>query len=349
MRISTYKTRLLLLFEVVVLSLLLLEFIRVDALQLRRKTTEGNSDEDTSREDEGIIGGEVKDTFQYPWFTIFGGDKACGGVLISKNRVLTTANCIRTQGTPDTVIVMTNTTMNGYETNVLCSVTHPDFEVQSSPFSLRNDLAVLYLDKFTISVQLPQLNSNNTNPGTNGQRLTTIGFETDFLEALRGKGSYDRMDDKLMMLETSFRTFDACQANYPDGVIYEFEHMCTRVTDQTNDGPAGACDGDQGNPIMGGGNFVIGLQSFTYGCAGEFYNVGVNIATYINWIIDRTRDIDCDTTGAPTPAPEPDDCILPGLGGLREKMLSPLQDVRNRVTGVIQTFRDRQQSSQEDP
>jgi len=284
--------------------------------QLRRRVKAGE-DADGGR----IVNGTVAGSGVYPWFVLLDGG-GCGGTLISKDRVLTSATCIINQN-PSAVTVGASSSSDGTKVNVRCSNIHPDY--YRSDDGLFNDVAVIKLQD-SVDVATVNLNTDPTYPPFREQEFTTMGF--GFTEN-NGPLSATLQVAGLQVLSP----FD-CQESFPEMGISSSQHVCAQS-------PAiGVCTGDSGGPLMDGAystSIQVGVVSFTFdGCASlDYPDVYAKVATYSGWIQAQIENDVCvndvfstapspsptnaPITPAPAPAPthpEKDDCFLSTFGDL---------------------------------
>lgn len=266
----------------------------------------------SSGDQEIVDGTSVDDTDLFPWFALYDGDTGsviCGGVLIARDRVLTSARCIR-DGNPDDVRVGATTESNGQKIAVSCAKRHPNYSVDDDDFTVQNDLAVLYLDSEADNHPIPSINTNTSYPDKKGIPFVTMGFglttQEDYDDGdddRRRLGSSEEEDDplpeNLQAIISEYKTLDDCKDKYPKDVILSGQHKCMNVKD------GGGCAGDQGGPVVDEHERLVGILSFAYGCAdNDYYDVFVDVAQYSEWIHDRMYDT-CGSDKAKTPAPTP--------------------------------------------
>lgn len=252
-------------------------------------------------QDENIVGGVVAGDSEFPYFVLIDGKVLCGGVLISENRVLTAATCVK-DTYPSTVRVGATTRTNGREVHVNCAVRHPKYELYDDPYTVIADLAVLHLVEDITDINPVGLNGNIYYPNQKDQFLQTMGFGVT--ESRNPSGS-------LLKLETTLRPLDDCISVYPFTVIQKNQHLCANIPG------GGGCSGDQGGPLVDGNNVLVGVLSFAYGCASSLhYDVATLTGSYYNWIRGQISISECPVPGvSPTPAPTPAPTLCPYFGG----------------------------------
>lgn len=161
-----------------------------------------------------IVNGTMASPGQYPWYVLMESG-ACGGTLISPNRVLTSATCILNQN-PKTVWVGASTTSDGVQMEVLCANLHPDYYRTGN--SIFNDVAVIKLKNPIAGVTAVNLNSNINYPPFLNQSVTTMGFGfTDNAGPLSGT---------LQSASTQLFSTFMCQENFPEMTIFGSQHLC---------------------------------------------------------------------------------------------------------------------------
>lgn len=134
-----------------------------------------------------LVGGTDANLNIFSAYTVFANGE-CGGVLVSKNRVLTSAHCVQS-GHPDTVRVGATNRTSGIEVGVRCAKSHPLYLWPGFQY----DIAVLKLEEDITTVETPTLNVDLGYPRSEGQDLllagmgrnTTSGFYSETLEQIR--------------------------------------------------------------------------------------------------------------------------------------------------------------------
>lgn len=77
---------------------------------------------------QGIVGGDIASSGEFPFFAAFVPLVQCGGSLIAPDRVLTAAHCV-VGGAPISVRIGPSTLSDGEEIDVTCAQYHPDYYV----------------------------------------------------------------------------------------------------------------------------------------------------------------------------------------------------------------------------
>lgn len=177
-----------------------------------------NDTEDLNGTDANVVGGTNAASGEFPFFVRFG-DGSCGGTLISANRVLTAAHCIR-NGAPSTVRINSVFAGLGTTHRVCCSKTHPNWN-PNDPF--KNDVAVL---KLCCNVCNPNLVPLNTNTGVpvGGSNVRVIGFGQTTAGGGTGVGS-----NRLQKMTYSSVSDADCKTAWGDAVT-EGLHVCAQNT-----------------------------------------------------------------------------------------------------------------------
>ncbi|KAJ8918118.1 hypothetical protein NQ315_011575 [Exocentrus adspersus] len=227
-----------------------------------------------------IIGGDeiAPHTRAYQVALIINGQNFCSGSLISQNYVLTAAHCTATASYVELIFGAHN--VNSYESTQLrvtsnSIISHPDYK---NPYPLSNDIAL-------IKTPTPIV--------TNGYINKTLLASSDsgpyegYTPALSGWGT---TSDSGTGISTGLRHVwvgvlknTECAGIY--GHTYDLTYnMCT-----SGAGPAGACNGDSGSPLVVGPH-QIGLVSFisSRGCEYGDPTGYVRIGYYRPWIDQYT-------------------------------------------------------------
>jgi trypsin len=163
------------------------------------------------KDDFQIVGGSPANTDIFGAYVAFA-NYECGGVLISKNRVLTSAHCVQS-GHPDTVRVGAVNRTSGVEVGVRCAKSHPLYVWPGFQY----DIAVLKLEQDVTSVETPTLNVDLDYPRQPGQQLLLAGMGRNFTS-----GYYS---ETLEEVRYSFVSEDECKITY-DTKITRGLHVC---------------------------------------------------------------------------------------------------------------------------
>lgn len=130
-----------------------------------------------------IVGGRNVTIYEFPWqvslLNASNNQHVCGGVLISRYVVLTTALCVRGEQVGQVRIGSSNRSRGGYTRRIRRIVVHPNF----NRTTLDNDIAILtlrnrvYYTRRIQSVTLPRLREDLANNAT--VTVSGWGWTTD--------------------------------------------------------------------------------------------------------------------------------------------------------------------------
>lgn len=297
--------------------------------------------------DQQIVDGDsVDDADLFPWFALYDGDSGsviCGGVLISKNRILTSARCISNKA-PGAVRIGGTNEDNGEKIAVSCAKRHPNYAIVDAEddFSVRNDLAVLYLAANSSKTPIDSINTDVGYPSVKGTEFVTMGYglttQIDWPDddddrrdrrQLKDSEDDDGLPEDLQAIVEEYKSLEDCQDKYPKDVIVQGLHKCMKVKD------GGGCSGDQGGPVVDMHEKLVGILSFAYGCAdNDYYDVFVDVAQYSGWINERIYD-KCNTDKVQTPAPTPAPTKPCTLDQIATDRIVALKDRISAVGGFI--------------
>uniref|UniRef100_R4FJ67 SP1-Lol-1 n=1 Tax=Uroteuthis noctiluca TaxID=78427 RepID=R4FJ67_9MOLL len=202
------------------------------------------------------------------------GRSFCGGSILDKNYILTSARCLN--GDLNDITVHIGSIKKNSGTQVIKGkewFLHPDFQLTSK--KIVNDIALVKLEKeivFDVCVQAISL-------PTKGQQLsdkcyiTGWGFLTDDLQPTRS----------LKKAVVGVISTQKCQKQFPG--IFPDQHIC--IGDQTYMGPS-SCLGDSGGPLTctnpaDNKSVVAGVASYSYSC-NQGFSVFTNTENFVDWV-----------------------------------------------------------------
>lgn len=200
----------------------------------------------------------------------------CGGTLLDRDFVLTTASCLTkadsTGYTPEELMVWSdiNNVNNDTGKKTVAQVfLHPDFD----PVTLNNDIAMLKIDPFAPGHKTETLTAIEP-PPSNVTECKVIGWG----QGLDGQFLY-KIDAKL---ESDDKCLRAYQGSYTDNQI------CVS-------GVNGACLEDSASALMCNDE-IVGVLTFGYGCTDTSRpNVFTDVSKYNEWIDDNFRTVPTTT------------------------------------------------------
>jgi len=244
-----------------------------------------------------IVGGSNAVRGSLPWQVSIRRDNShyCGGTVIDKRWILTAAHCL-TRSVSGLDIVAGEHTLNLSEGSeqkieVVQQFLHPPWGKPMK--NLENDIALLKLaqdiryDKYTQPACLPKLATEN------------MDYKAGNMVIISGWGS----------TSAAFATHDALHpttlqvAQVPliaDETCKKNEYHGWRITDsmicagKLGEGGVDTCQGDSGGPMVmnvGGKYTVLGVVSFSYGCARpDKPGVYTRVARFDKWIQNTMRN-----------------------------------------------------------
>ncbi|CAB3255777.1 unnamed protein product [Arctia plantaginis] len=210
-----------------------------------------------------IVGGAPADYGQYPYqvglvlsITNLTGVGACGGTVLSENRILTAAHCwfdgVNQVSKATIILGSVFLFYGGVRTESSFAVTHPNW----TPVLARNDIAVIYLpnsisfSRYIAPVALPS-----------GDELNA-----DFVGAIAIASGFGVTNDNDIAVDSPILNFvhlnvienEICEMIYP--LVVQSTNICT----SDNNGGS-TCRGDSGGPLVverNGRSVIIGVTSF---------------------------------------------------------------------------------------
>eukprot|EP00588_Corethron_pennatum_P013871 CAMPEP_0194276084 /NCGR_PEP_ID=MMETSP0169-20130528/8760_1 /TAXON_ID=218684 /ORGANISM="Corethron pennatum, Strain L29A3" /LENGTH=451 /DNA_ID=CAMNT_0039019713 /DNA_START=233 /DNA_END=1588 /DNA_ORIENTATION=- len=225
-----------------------------------------------------VINGNVAERRRYDYhIQAYGGNKACGGILIASNIVLTAAHC--KDGFKKVFIGMYKwyQRKDNYKELITVSreIPHPEFDSRT----YHSDLMLVVLERDS---KFPPvcISNNDTLLEEDKSILHVMGFGKT-LE--HGSLSY-----LLREVDVRYINNDSCREEYPHNVISD-RMMCCDSSSEKKD----ACQGDSGGPLIIKGNsarndVAVGIVSWGIGCA-RYPGVYTRISAMHEWISEKVQ------------------------------------------------------------
>lgn len=265
----------------------------------------GDGDSDAPTRSPFIIGGSETTISAAPWMVQLAYYNAdtdegyfCGGTLVAPNKVLTAAHCTAgldwvKHGTALAGTTDLNDDTTGTEAGVLRQWEHPKYDEAT----IRNDVAVLTLDRPLEQKWLPLAASNDSALYTAGTQATAYGW------GLTSSGENAELSTKLkkatLPLVKDSTCNSAMQSILGKDYFAEGSMVCAGTPASGGDaGTTSTCNGDSGGPLVVGGK-VAGIVSWgVEGCVAKgAYPVFTKVSAYTWAAQPRIDDTDLTYDG----------------------------------------------------
>jgi secreted trypsin-like serine protease len=252
-----------------------------------------------------IIGGSETTISAAPWMVQLayydadaGEGYFCGGTLVAPNKVLTAAHCTAGLDWVKNGAVLAGATdlnddTTGTAAGVLRQWQHPKYDAEN----IRNDVAVLTLDRPLEQKWLPLASSTDSALYTPGTQATAYGW------GLTSGGEDGELSAKLKKATLPLVKDSTCNSAMQSilGKDYFAEGSMVCAGTPASGGDAGTtttCNGDSGGPLVVGGK-VVGIVSWgVEGCVAKgAYPVFTKVSAYAWAAQPRIDDTDLSYDG----------------------------------------------------
>lgn len=235
----------------------------------------------SSRSFEGrIVNGKTIDISSAPYvvslrFKTFANPKDpfthhCGGAILTKDTIITAADCVEGNQANNFVIVTETTNTAGSDGTIVPVdryIIHPEYNY----YSIRYNIALVKLksDLNLNGFGASSIPLAETVPQTGKAVLSGFGKESELSE---------QQSESLKQVEVPIIESSTCRQLYsPDEISADM--LCA------GDGSADGCQGDAGSPLVHNGQ-LVGILSFGRGCGRKGYpSVYTSIPHVYSWII----------------------------------------------------------------
>lgn len=273
------------------------------AIATSRCTSAGSSEKEPR-----IILGEQAKKGAYPGFTVISilGYRTCGGVLISKNVVLTAAHCLEIDGfdfaelSNDLGLLQVgrgNIRLQAYTRAFISSdetssvkkiVVHPKYKFVSMT-EVENDIAMLILEE---NFSKPYARVANKAPAPSAKSIAVgLGLSNDYSwpgpDGSMEIGAPKRLYQVGLTIGKIGK--NPCPSEYDGAVINSTTSLCA-YGEAVKGGFPSICWGDSGGPLYNTGGDVIGLTSWEPDACTDLatpFNIFTSAPYYKKKFIDR--------------------------------------------------------------
>ncbi|KAG5889543.1 hypothetical protein JTB14_024952 [Gonioctena quinquepunctata] len=204
----------------------------------------------------------------------------CGGTLISRNYVLTSARCVAKASSVE-VIFGVHSISATTENHVSLVSSNFTIHYNFNETTLENDIALITLpEAVTLSDEIQPIAIANEYDEENlsGKLMETAGWG---LQSSTFNDTYSDVPLGIFLRQIPNYEGD-CYTTFKDKIQYT--NICCGSHDGHNF-PTNICDGDFGGPLVVDGK-LVGIASFTSDiCDAGHPNVFTNVAEYRTWIL----------------------------------------------------------------
>lgn len=204
----------------------------------------------------------------------------CGGSLLSATRALTAAQCLQTENPPSKHSIMAGSTRRRGDADAQFRklsrfLSHPKY----NPKRGTNDIGLLFweepltLGETVRAIALPPQSS----PVPRGVNCTVTGW---------GRTAENGSNEKFLRVVTKpIISNKECNQSYKGRITSDM--LCAGLPE----GGRGACDGDNGGPLVIN-NALVGVASWGRGCGKPgFPGVYARVPFFTDWIIENIVNV----------------------------------------------------------